>query len=291
MLTAAMPRPGPSLLTTSEVAALLSVHPKHVYRLLRRGLPARRIGGEWRFDPAEVTRWSRGGRAAAPTDEDAAPEPPPLVAANGDRVVLLLLRVAAERKFLLGLVQADRGEGLALLARSAVLATGNHAGGFPTHVGDARVARLHLVRREVGLVARALPPSLERLRTMTLASRPPTAGVRIHLDAALAAAGLDPVEVHRRAVLCDSHLEVCAQVLQGRAQAGVASRAWAEWLGLKFRPLAEEAYGLVAPAARLGHPALVALCEAAQSSQFRSMAARIPGYDVTDAGSIHYDGL
>jgi molybdate-binding protein len=71
-------------------------------------------------------------------------------------------------------------------ARSAVLATGNHAGGFPTHVGDARVARIHLVRREVGLVARAQPPSLEPRRTMPLASRPPTAGVRMHLDAALA---------------------------------------------------------------------------------------------------------
>lgn len=291
MLAGAMSAPGPSLLTTAEVAALLSVHPKHVYRLLRRGLPARRIGGEWRFDPAEVTRWSRGGRAPAPADEEATARPPPLVAANGDRVVLLLLRVAAERRCLLGLVQADRGEGLALLGRGAVLATGNHAGGFPTHVGTARVARIHLVRREVGLVARGLPPSLERLRTMRLASRPPTAGVRMHLDAALAGVGLDPVEVHHRALLCQSHLEVCAQVLQGRVQVGLASRAWAEWLGLKFRPLAEEAYGLVAPAARLGDPALVALCEAAQSNQFRDLAAGVPGYDVADAGSIHYDGL
>ncbi len=284
-----MPSSGPTLLTTHEVAELLAVHPKHVYRLLRRGLPGRRIGGEWRFDGAEVARWTQGHRGGPPANEDA--EAPPLVAANGDRVVLLLLRVVLERNALVGLVQADRGQGLELLARNAVLATGNHAGGFPTHVGSERVARIHLVRREVGLVARDRAPALEELQRLTLASRPPSAGVREHLDAALAGAGLDPAAIHRGAVLCESHLEVCAQVLQGKSQVGVASRAWAEWLGLRFRPLATEAYGLVARAAHLGRPALVALCEAAQSSRFRTEAARVPGYDVTEAGSIHYDGL
>ena len=286
-----MASPAPTLLTTSEVAELLSVHPKHVYRLLRKGLPGRRLGGEWRFDAAEVSRWTRQGAGGTSPDEATSPESPPLVAANGDRAVLLLLRVALERNALVGLVQADRGEGLALLARSAVLATGNHAGGFPTHVGTERVARIHLVRRQIGLVSRGRPPSLGTLRTAALASRPATAGVRIHLDAALAAAGLDSAEVHRRALLCESHLEVCAQVLQGRAEVGVASRAWAEWLGLRFQTLAEEAYGLVARAARLGHPALVAVCEAAQSARFRTEAGRVPGYDVSDAGSIHYDGV
>src|SRR4051794_27145097 len=42
------------LLTTEEVASLLRVHPKHVYRLLKKGLPARRVGSEWRFERGEV---------------------------------------------------------------------------------------------------------------------------------------------------------------------------------------------------------------------------------------------
>ncbi len=33
-------------LTTREVAELLRVHPKHVYRLRKRGLPAHRVGDE-----------------------------------------------------------------------------------------------------------------------------------------------------------------------------------------------------------------------------------------------------
>ena len=54
--------PDRALLTTEEVAKLIRVHPKHVYRLLKKGLPARRVGSEWRFDRDEVMAWSRMGR-------------------------------------------------------------------------------------------------------------------------------------------------------------------------------------------------------------------------------------
>ena len=66
------------LLTTRDVAALLKVHPKHVYRLLKRGLPAHRVGDEWRFDEDEVRRYCR-----ARGDEALAPEGAPGGAAEG----------------------------------------------------------------------------------------------------------------------------------------------------------------------------------------------------------------
>lgn len=46
------------MLTSVEVAQLLHVHPKHIYRLLRQGLPGHRVGrGHWRFHRAEVLAW------------------------------------------------------------------------------------------------------------------------------------------------------------------------------------------------------------------------------------------
>jgi len=113
----------PVLLKTEEVAALLRVHPKHVYRLLKQGLPARRVGAEWRFDREEVMRWSRaaspggpeGAGAASPAAEAGAATSPPLVAANGDLVVRVLLRLLGEAGLLLGLVEADRESGVRLL--------------------------------------------------------------------------------------------------------------------------------------------------------------------------------
>lgn len=288
------------LLTTAEVAQVLRVHPKHVYRLLKKGLPARRVGSEWRFSRADVLAWS-GGKAVEPPPEaapagalpvagvvDAAPA---LVAANGDVVVRSLLALAAaEGPPLLGFVQADMGEAADLLRRRAVLAAGAHAGGFPSHVGDERVARIHLVTREIGLVhapARAL--RLKDLARLRLASRPASAGVRRHLDDALRAERLDPARVHRRALILRSHLEVVLAVAAGRADAGLCSRAWGERAGLAFHPLATEPYGLIVKARDLGDARVVRLCEVAQGKGFRAEVGSIPGYDVEGAGDIRYD--
>jgi excisionase family DNA binding protein len=309
------------LLTTDEVAGVLRVHPKHVYRLLKKGLPGRRVGSEWRFSRDDVLAWTggkpgggpagkpgagTGGKPGGVTGGKPAPletsgqrdasvdpgAPPSLVAANGDVVVHALLRLsAALGSPLVGFVQADMAAGADLLLRRAVLATGAHAGGFPSHVGDERVARVHLVQREIGLVFRPAPkpPRIEELAKKRLASRPPSAGVRGYLDRVLRDAGLDVEKVHKRAVLLDSHLEVALAVAAGRAEVGLASRAWGERAGLSFLPLATEAYGLIVKARDLGDARVVRLCEVAQGKQFRDEVGAIAGYDVSGAGDIRYD--
>jgi excisionase family DNA binding protein len=282
------------MLTTDEVAELLRVHPKHVYRLLKKGLPARRVGSEWRFDRAEVLRWS-GAPAPAPERApvvDVAGAAPSVVAANGDVALLALLKLLAARgPPLVGLVQTDMARGLELLEQGAVLATGAHAGGFPTHLGGERLARIHLVRREVGLVAPAGKPvpELSALAKLRLASRPESAGVREHLDAALRAARLRGEAVHRKAQLLDSHADVVVAVAAGRADVGLASRGWAERLGLSFRALSTEAYGLLVKARDLGDPRVVRLCEVAQGATYRDVVSGIPGYDAAGSGEIRYD--
>ena len=286
------------LLTTEEVAGFLRVHPKQVYRLLRRGLPGRRVGSEWRFSRDEVLAWS-GGKPipataqALPSPRGTDPDPAPaLVAANGDVVVQALLRLAgAMGPPLLGFVQADMGAAVDLLRQRAVLAAGAHAGGFPGHVGEERVARVHLVRREIGLVyPKGAPPlRLKDLARKRLASRPPSAGVRGYLDEALHVAGLDPAMVHRKAVVFGSHLEVVIAVAAGRADVGLASRAWGERAGLAFLPLASDAYGLIVKARDLGDARVVRLCEVAQGREFLSEVGSVPGYDTAGAGDIRYD--
>ena len=214
------------------------------------------------------------------------------MAANGDVALQVLLRLAnAEGPPLLGFVQADMAAAAGLLHRRAVLAAGAHAGGFPSHVGAERVARLHLVAREIGLVSPKAPTAL-RLKDLArrrLASRPPSAGVRGYLDEALLGEGLDPAKIHRKALALGSHLEVVLAVATGRAEVGLASRAWGERAGLAFHPLATEAYGLIVKARDLGDPRVVRLCEAAQGKVFRAEVGAIPGYDTAGAGDIRYD--
>jgi putative molybdopterin biosynthesis protein len=292
------------LLTTQEIARVLRVHPKHVYRLLKKGLPARRVGSEWRFSLDDVTVWSGGNRddarhgsptPTAPTarhHKDVVPEAAPaLVAANGDLAVLTLLRLAAARGApFIGLVQADCGSATDQLLRGQVLAAGAHGHSFPGHVGEERVARLHLADREVGLAFRRNEPfSIDDIAWRRLASRPPSAGVRRYLEELLREQGHDPKRVHRRALILDSHLDVVLAVASGKAEAGICSRAWSERVGLGFHALTTEAYGLILKARDLGDARVVRLCEVAQSEQFRTELGTIAGYDPSGSGEIRYE--
>jgi len=49
-----------TVMTLEEVAAFLRVHPTTVYRLLKKhGIPAFKIGSEWRFNLESVEEWVR----------------------------------------------------------------------------------------------------------------------------------------------------------------------------------------------------------------------------------------
>ncbi|HEX2572477.1 MAG TPA: helix-turn-helix transcriptional regulator [Polyangia bacterium] len=291
------------LLTTAEVAALLQIHPKQVYRLLRRGLPGRRLGGEWRFLRREVLAWmGQAGReevaaeAEPEADRGEAAAPggagggaPPFLAANGDVAVELLLALVNEGAPILGFVQSDRERALRLLERGRVLAAGCHGQGPPARLGSVRLARIHLVEREVGLVAVGEVPPLARLGKLRFATRPPSAGIVVHLDEAIRRERLDARKVLAGARPLESHREVVCAVLRGEADVGLATRSWAARLGLGFRALATEGYGLLVRAADLGDARVVRLCEVAQSEEYRRAVAAVPGYDAAGSGDIRYD--
>lgn len=63
------------ILTASQVASLLQVHPRTVYKLVKQGsIPGRKFGGGWRFSKNEILLLisSQGGERPAPppsTDE------------------------------------------------------------------------------------------------------------------------------------------------------------------------------------------------------------------------------
>jgi excisionase family DNA binding protein len=291
------PSAADDLLKTTEVAKLLRVHPKHVYRLLNQGLPGRRVGSEWRFIREEVLAWS--ARRAPARDEQAVPVPraesseaaAPLLAANGDLVIEILLGLAVrEGKPLVGFVQADRSTALDRLASREILAAGFHGERAPAELGSQRLARLHLVQREIGL---AYAPgkklaNLAALAKKRLASRPPTAGVRGHLDRALAKAGLSLDRLRTKATEVGSHRDAVCAVVRGDADVALTTTAWAARVGLQVLPLGTEGYELLMYADTLGTRAAVGLCELAQGSAYRRALSEVAGYDASDAGSIRY---
>ena len=43
------------ILTASQVASLLQIHPRTVYKLVKQGsIPGRKFGGGWRFSRTEI---------------------------------------------------------------------------------------------------------------------------------------------------------------------------------------------------------------------------------------------
>jgi excisionase family DNA binding protein len=309
-----MPEQERELLTSTEVATLLRVHPKHIYRLLRRGLPARRLSGKWLFERAAVLQWAEKNATGtveaepiqaslpmsqAPVSIESHGNPglsgfgiPPLLSANGDLAVELLLGcLTAARHPPLGFVRSDRQTGLELMREGQVLASGWHGEEPPPVLPGHRLVRLSLVRREVGLVSRTAQrlPNLEDLQFLRLASRPTTAGIRAYLDHALKDAGLDSTLAHGSATLFSSHCDVVCAVARDEADVGIATRAWAQRLGLSFRPLGWERYQLLLQARTLGEVHAANLCETAQSSAFKRALERVHGYDPAGVGELRFD--
>jgi excisionase family DNA binding protein len=292
-------QPG-ELLKSDEVARLLRVHVKQVYRLLAQGLPARRVGSEWRFVREEVLAWSQnreGGRGAAlpavaPHAGTLAPRPPPLIAANGDVVVEALLRcMQAESKPLLGLVQADCGAAFEHLAAGTVLLAGFHGQPVPPYVSTIRLARIHLARRDIGLAhpVAVQVRGVKDLARKRLADRAASAGVRRHLDAALAAAATTLTALRTKVVAFEAHRDAACALARGEVDVALTTSGWAARVGMQFHRLATESYDLVVRAENLGLPECVAVCEVAQSRAFRDEMARMPGYDPSASGEIRYD--
>jgi excisionase family DNA binding protein len=54
------PRPGPDtseIMTSHQVADYLKLHYITVYRFIKAGLPAFRLGSDWRFRRADIDEW------------------------------------------------------------------------------------------------------------------------------------------------------------------------------------------------------------------------------------------
>lgn len=281
---AVLARDTPRLLTTNEVAALLGVHPKHVYRLLKRGLPARRVGDEWRFEASEVLAWTRDEtREEAPADKSL---PPPLLAANGDLAIEALLETCRERSGpTLGLVLSDHATGLERLGTGSILGAGCH-GHAPMSFDRDKLVWLHLTERELGFAHRPglRFRGLSSLRRYTFASRPSTAGIRRHFDQAWQREGIEWNTVG--ATEYASHRDAVMAVVRGSADIALASHAWARYSGLGFTPLVVESYGLVFCAKHLADPRVVQICELAQSGAFRVRVREFAGYEPRRAGLL-----
>jgi molybdate-binding protein len=198
-------------------------------------------------------------------------------------------------------IPANSAQALALLAAGLVHAAGVHAPGANTPEQTCKLVRrqfphqgmlvANFTRWRQGLVvAPGNPYGLRTVadlagRRLRYAQREKGAAARLLSDELFTAAGL-PVAKRPQGPTADNHWDVAEQVRWGAADAGIAIESVARLTQLGFVPLVSERFDLIVPTARAGLPQVRALFELLEDPAFRADAARIPGYDCTQAGDV-----
>ena len=160
------------------------------------------------------------------------------------------------------------------------------------YLPDVPVRRVHLVRREQGLMVRPGNPRGVRglpdlLRDdVAFVNRQAGSGTRVLLDFELQRGGIDPAEVSGYGSEEFTHMAVAVAVLSGAADVGLGIRAAARALGLDFVPVTTEDYELIV-AERFWHePGIQQVLEVVQSAGFAAALAGLGGYDTAQTGRI-----
>lgn len=111
-------------------------------------------------------------------------------------------------------------------------------------------------------------------------------GSRIILDEALAAAGVDRMQVAGYDTEARSHFAVGEAIASGLADAGVAIRAAAAAFGLETILLRTEAYELIIPDHFLDLPGVGALLDTLSRPGIRAQVEALQGYDTVRMGQV-----
>lgn len=273
-------------LTTPEVAALLRVHPKHVYRLLHSGMPARRVGGQWRFSREAIKQWADQRGEALCADADAALASPPVSTSSivamelnevSEAVVAVVGELSAVR---LAMVPTSSKQALELLGTGEVVAA-------VVRRDDAMNAacatvRISLGARKMGFLTAAGSRAAARPKAIAFAA---VARANATVAAWLHAASERGAVVQQ----AESELEACSRVLRREADAAIGSQAWARRLGLAFHPLDAELWELAVRVDAMEDPNVSRMCVAAQGDAMRERLAAVLDDAAERAGQMRLE--
>ncbi len=278
-------------LTTTEIAALLRVHPKHVYRLLRQGLPARRVGGQWRFSRDDIREWADqrnassipvGSHVGEPFAQPTETYHPALLAAEPSDLLDVFEQAVQETETKwLGILRTDAGQVMGLLNSRKVLGAIIRVERDKACEVPFASLRLELGTQRLGLVSKTERP-LPRKRVVRIAVPKRRTIPREVVETALEQRGGNASTLF----LCASDADTACAVVRGDADVGFASESWAKRLGLKFCWVLDETLDLIMPAEHMVGLQAAKLCQVAQSDRLRDLVRSIEGADATELGKM-----
>lgn len=121
-------------------------------------------------------------------------------------------------------------------------------------------------------------------RNVTIVNREEGSGSRKLLDAALHRLGIPSDSIRGYDRTASGHLDVARRIMEGEADAGIATESAARCFGLEFIALANERFDLTFTQASLGLPAAQAFLNTLASAPFRAKLREVAGYDTGETG-------
>lgn len=288
-------------LTTKEVATYLRLKERRVYELVRqRAIPCTKVTGKWLFPKTLIDLWLAErveGEGARGT------QAPPILAGSHDP---LLEWALAESACGLALLPGGSLDGLRRFAKGEALVAALHllepeSGEYNVPAVAETFPGLGLVliawaKRRQGLILPAgNPAGVETLadlaaRRLRVVCRQEEAGSQILLLHLLEKANLGLEDLELSAGTAHNETEVGLAVLEGRADCGLAVESVARSLQLTFLPLAEERLDLLLRRRDYFETPFQALLTFARTPAFQGKAKQLGGYDLSDFGSVRYNG-
>lgn len=295
-----------TLLSTKEVASLLGIHEKNVYKLITdKGLPATKITGKWLFPRHLVQQWIENNTINYPAQKRLAISPPALFVVAGsndvllDRALSLFMHQFPQYTAVFGNLGSMGGiktlrQGLCHMATShlAEEKVQDFNFGPAAAILEDMPAVVNFCQREQGLiVARRNPHHIHSVqdlahKNLRLVNRSLGTGTRHWLDRALARAGLSPADLIGYGREVSRHLEVGLEVLSGRADCGPGIHSVAGLLGLDFIPMHWERFDLLISKERFFESNIQDFLHTLSTSEFIELSADLLGYDLTLSGKI-----
>ena len=151
---------------------------------------------------------------------------------------------------------------------------------------------VNFCRREQGLLAaKGNPKKISGISDLgqpgiKIANRPEGTGTRLLLDRELERAGLKGSQIEGYQQEFRSHLDVAMEVFSGRVDAALAIKPVAKLLGLDFIPLRWERYDLLISKEHFFEQGVQLFLGLLHDPQFREMAQKMDGYDLSLCGKM-----
>jgi putative molybdopterin biosynthesis protein len=289
VLSQSHPSPVIDWLTTPEVAALLRVHPKHVYRLLAQGMPARRLGGQWRYCRQDIEDWSaRRARGAhrslrTPHTTAAAPAASIVALAPGEIPELVATFLGEATRAEIAMLHAVPSRAVDLLVGGQVVAALLSRSTLPSL--PCSTVRVTVGTRAIGLLSKlglkagsdALPRNVRSIAVPSTIDR-----CSDLIQPWLGRTQARGVKVHDVA----SEQEACFALMSGRVDAAVGPQHWAARLGLAFLQVARDDWDLVVRVDAMANPNVSQLCVTVQSQALRARVRSLLGGSVAHVGTM-----